>query len=31
VVTQSPDEFDKMVRSEAERFEKILRAAGVGG
>ena len=31
VVTQSPDEFDKMVKSEAERFEKILRAAGVGG
>jgi tripartite-type tricarboxylate transporter receptor subunit TctC len=31
VVTQSPDEFDKMVKSEAERFEKILRAAGAGG
>ena len=30
IQTQSPDEFDKMVKSEAERFEKILRAAGVG-
>jgi tripartite-type tricarboxylate transporter receptor subunit TctC len=31
VVTQTPDEFDKMVKSESERFGSILRAAGVGG
>jgi tripartite-type tricarboxylate transporter receptor subunit TctC len=30
VVTQSPDEFDAMIRSEAERYGKILRDAGVG-
>ncbi len=31
VATQSPAEFDKLIRSEAERYGKILRAAGVGG
>jgi len=30
VATQSPDEFDAMIRSEAERYGKILRDAGVG-
>jgi tripartite-type tricarboxylate transporter receptor subunit TctC len=30
VATQSPDEFDGMIRSEAERYGKILRDAGVG-
>ena len=30
VATQSPDEFDVMIRSEAERYGKILRDAGVG-
>ena len=30
VVTQSPDEFDAMIKSEAERYGKILRDAGVG-
>jgi tripartite-type tricarboxylate transporter receptor subunit TctC len=30
VVTQSPQQFDDMIRSEAERFGKILRAAGIG-
>ena len=30
VVTQSPDQFDALIRSEAERYGKILRAAGVG-
>jgi tripartite-type tricarboxylate transporter receptor subunit TctC len=31
VVTQSPDKFDEMIRSEAERFGRILRKAGLGG
>jgi tripartite-type tricarboxylate transporter receptor subunit TctC len=31
VTTQSPDEFDKMIKSEAERYGKILRDAGIGG
>ena len=30
VATQSPDEFDALIRSEAERYGKILRDAGVG-
>jgi tripartite-type tricarboxylate transporter receptor subunit TctC len=30
VVTQTPDEFDAVIRSEAERYGKILRDAGVG-
>lgn len=30
VRTQSPAEFDKLIRSEAERYGKILRAAGIG-
>ena len=30
VVTQSPAEFDKLIASEAERYGKILRDAGVG-
>jgi tripartite-type tricarboxylate transporter receptor subunit TctC len=30
VVTQAPDQFDAMIRSEAERYGKILRDAGVG-
>jgi len=30
VATQSPDEFDAMIKSEAERYGKILRDAGVG-
>jgi tripartite-type tricarboxylate transporter receptor subunit TctC len=30
VATQSPDEFDGLIRSEAERYGKILRDAGVG-
>ena len=30
VVTQSPAEFDKLIASEAARFGKILRDAGVG-
>lgn len=30
VVTQSPDEFDALIKSEAERYGKILRDAGVG-
>lgn len=30
VVTQSPAEFDKLIRSEAERYGKILRDAGIG-
>jgi tripartite-type tricarboxylate transporter receptor subunit TctC len=31
VVTQSPQQFDQMIKSEAERFGGILRAAGIGG
>lgn len=31
VVTQSPRQFDDMIKSEAERFGRILRAAGIGG
>jgi len=31
VVTQTPDKFDEMIRSEADRFGRILRQAGVGG
>jgi tripartite-type tricarboxylate transporter receptor subunit TctC len=31
VVTQSPQQFDEMIKSEAERFGRILRAAGIGG
>jgi tripartite-type tricarboxylate transporter receptor subunit TctC len=31
VVTQSPQQFDAMIKSEAERFGQILRAAGIGG
>ena len=30
VVTQSPTEFDRLIASEAQRFGKILRDAGVG-
>jgi len=30
VVTQTPDEFDALIKSEAERYGKILRDAGVG-
>jgi len=30
VVTQSPEEFDVLIKSEAERYGKILRDAGVG-
>src|SRR5215467_13244111 len=30
VATQSPDEFDAMIKSEGERYGKILRDAGVG-
>jgi len=30
VVTQSPEEFDALIKSEAERYGKILRDAGVG-
>jgi tripartite-type tricarboxylate transporter receptor subunit TctC len=30
VVTQSPDEFDKLIASEAARYGKILRDAGIG-
>ena len=30
VVTQSPAEFDRLIASEAQRFGKILRDAGVG-
>jgi tripartite-type tricarboxylate transporter receptor subunit TctC len=30
VVTQSAQQFDGMIKSEAERFGKILRAAGIG-
>jgi tripartite-type tricarboxylate transporter receptor subunit TctC len=30
VVTQSPDRFDDMIRSESQRYGKILRDAGVG-
>jgi tripartite-type tricarboxylate transporter receptor subunit TctC len=30
VVTQSPEKFDEMIRSEAARYGKILRDAGVG-
>ena len=30
MVTQSPAEFDKLIASEAERYGKILRDAGVG-
>ena len=30
VVTQSPAEFDKLIASEASRYGKILRDAGVG-
>jgi tripartite-type tricarboxylate transporter receptor subunit TctC len=30
VVTQAPDQFDAMIKSEAERYGKILRDAGVG-
>jgi tripartite-type tricarboxylate transporter receptor subunit TctC len=30
VRTQSPAEFDKLIRSEAERYGKILRDAGIG-
>jgi len=30
VVTQSPAEFDKLIASEAARYGKILREAGVG-
>jgi tripartite-type tricarboxylate transporter receptor subunit TctC len=30
VVTQSPDAFDALIKSEAERYGKILRDAGVG-
>ena len=29
VVTQSPDEFDAVIKSEADRYGKILRDAGV--
>jgi len=30
VATQSPDQFDTMIKSEADRYGKILRDAGVG-
>ena len=30
VVTQTPAEFDKLIASEAARYGKILREAGVG-
>jgi tripartite-type tricarboxylate transporter receptor subunit TctC len=30
VVTRTPDEFDALIKSEAERYGKILRDAGVG-
>jgi tripartite-type tricarboxylate transporter receptor subunit TctC len=30
VATQTPDEFDALVRAEAERYGRILRDAGVG-
>ena len=30
IVTQSPAEFDRLIASEAQRFGKILRDAGVG-
>jgi tripartite-type tricarboxylate transporter receptor subunit TctC len=30
VVTQAPEQFDAMIKSEAERYGKILRDAGVG-
>jgi tripartite-type tricarboxylate transporter receptor subunit TctC len=30
VVTQTPQQFDAMIKSEAERFGRILRAAGIG-
>jgi len=30
VVTQTPAEFDALIKSEAERYGKILRDAGVG-
>ena len=30
VATQSPDQFDAMIKSEADRYGKILRDAGVG-
>jgi tripartite-type tricarboxylate transporter receptor subunit TctC len=30
VATQSPDEFDALIKSEADRYGKILREAGVG-
>ena len=30
VVTQSPEEFDALIKSEAERYGRILRDAGVG-
>jgi tripartite-type tricarboxylate transporter receptor subunit TctC len=30
VVTQSPEEFDEMIKSESRRYGKILRDAGVG-
>jgi tripartite-type tricarboxylate transporter receptor subunit TctC len=31
VATQSPAEFDKLIQSEATRYGKILREAGIGG
>jgi tripartite-type tricarboxylate transporter receptor subunit TctC len=31
VTTQSPEKFDEMIKSESERFGKILKDAGVGG
>ena len=31
VVTQAPDRFDAVIKSESERFGKILKDAGVGG
>lgn len=31
VTTQSPEDFTKMIESEAERYGKILKDAGVGG
>jgi tripartite-type tricarboxylate transporter receptor subunit TctC len=30
VVTQSPEKFDEMIKSESQRYGKILRDAGVG-
>jgi tripartite-type tricarboxylate transporter receptor subunit TctC len=30
VVTQSPEKFDEMIKSESQRYSKILRDAGVG-